>query len=527
MSKYLTKKEIKEILSQRFKDDKFTSLSSLPNPFLFKDMEKSAKRVVKAIKNHEKITIVGDYDVDGVISSYILSDFLEQIGLTPEVIIPNRFNDGYGVSVHIIEKINQSLVITVDNGISAIDAALLCKEKNIDLIVTDHHIPPANLPKAYAIINPKQKKCSFPFKEICGAQVAWYFAAAIKKELNISFNLLEYVDLLSIAIVADMMELRSLNRVLVKKGLKAINKSKRASLLSIKEQFSKDLFGSEDISFLLAPLLNSAGRMDSAMLSYRFLKSKNMQEARVLLQKIVNLNEERKEIERELFEESLLMIDKNQKIIIVWGEDWHEGVIGIVAARLARRFNKPAIVFSLHKDIAKGSARSIGEINILELIKTQKDKILGFGGHKGAAGLSIMKEELESFKSSLEKNIIKLDDKFFKTSKNILGEINPKEIDFELLDILEKFEPYGQKNPKPYFLIKNAKVKKERILGKNNNHQKLILERDNLILESINFNYEKKANIGTKIDMCFSVSKNRYRGYITPQLLIEKINLQN
>jgi len=523
MADLLKKDDIRRILSDRFKDDTYTSLSSLPSPDLFKDIQKATARVIKAIKSAEKITIVGDYDVDGVISSYILSDFLEKFTKNLEVIIPNRFSDGYGVSKDIIERVESTLVITVDNGISAVEAAKACKEKGIDLIITDHHNIPKEIPEAYAIINPKQKECNFPFKEICGAQVAWYFVASIKNEMNVELNLLRYIDLLSVAIIADMMELREFNRVLVRRGLKEINSSKRAAILAIKEQFGKDSFVSEDISYLLSPLLNSAGRLESATLAFEFLKSQTLSQARDHLMKIISLNEKRKEIEKELFEISLKSADEDKSIIVVWGEGWHEGVIGIVAARLARKFKKPAIVFSVQNGIAKGSARSIAEVNILSLIETTKDIIIKYGGHKGAAGLSIEEKMLPRFKKIIEDSAIKLPKEQFIPKKEILGEIDASEIDFELLEILESFEPYGQNNPKPHFLIKNAQVKKARILGKGQNHQKLILKSNSTILESIDFNFSKKAPVGSQIDTIFTISKNCYRGYVTPQLLIEEI----
>ncbi|NPA73477.1 MAG: single-stranded-DNA-specific exonuclease RecJ [Epsilonproteobacteria bacterium] len=523
MSKLLTKEDIKNILSQRFEDDRFSTLSSLPTPDMFKDMQKAAKRVAKAVYNNEKITIVGDYDVDGVVSSFILSDFLERVSDKVDVVIPDRFKDGYGISKDIIEDIDASLIITVDNGISSLEAAEVCKSKGIDLIITDHHTPAEMLPDAFAIINPKQKDCPFPYKEICGAQVAWYFAGAIKQELGLKINMLEYVDLLGIAIVADMMELKDLNRLLVKKSLVAINSSKRASILAIKSKFAKTVFRSEDISFLFSPLLNSAGRMESAVKAFKFLKAKSLDEALRLLDEIVLLNEKRKAIEKELFEISLKSVDESKDIVVVWGEGWHEGVIGIVAAKLARRFEKPAIVFSINEDIAKGSARSVGEVDILEIISREKENILHYGGHKGAAGLSLNVKDLPSFKKSVENSVSLLKKELFVSSKDVLGEIDPKEIDFELLDILEFFEPYGYKNPKPCFFIKNATVKKERILGKEKNHQKIIVESKNQILESINFNYKTKVDIGSNIDMIFTISKNDYRGYITPQLMVEKI----
>ncbi len=525
MSKALTKEEIRLLLAKRFEKDSFKSLSSLPSYKLFKDIKKAALRVVQAIKNKEQIAIVGDYDVDGVVSTCILSDFLENFSDKLKIIIPNRFIDGYGVSEDIIDRINSSLVITVDNGISAVDAAKKAKEKNIDLIITDHHNIPEELPDAYAIINPKQKDCTFPYKEICGAQVAWYLVAAIKNEMGLEFNLLRYIDLLSVAIIADMMELKEFNRAMVKRGLKEINSSKRVAWIAVKEVFRKDNFVSEDISYLLAPLLNSAGRLKSAVLALNFLKSRTLQEAISYLNEIVLLNEKRKEIEKELFESCVLSVDESKDIVIAWGEGWHEGVIGIVAARVARRFKKPAIILSVKNGRAKGSARSFGEVDILSLIKEAKEYLLGFGGHKGAAGVSLEVQNLEVFKKKLEEEAAKLDRRLFTPLKEVLGEIDAREIDFELLELLEEYEPYGQRNPKPVFKIRDAKVKKSRLLGRENSHQKLIIESKTAILESIDFNYDKLAKNGSIVDLVFTISKNSYRGYITPQLLIEEIKL--
>ncbi len=525
MSRILTKKDIRAILEERFEGDNFKTLSSLPPPKLFKDIEKASKRVYKAIKDGEKITIVGDYDVDGVVSTTILNDFLKNFTEDVEVVIPNRFSDGYGVSEEIIDRVDSSLVITVDNGISAVNAAKKAKDKGIDLIITDHHNIPEILPEAYAIVNPKQKDCDFPYKEICGAQVTWYLIAAVKNEMGVEFNLLKYIDLLSVAVIADMMELKEFNRVMVKRGLKEINSFKRASWVAIKEAFKKEFFVSEDISYLLAPLLNSAGRLKSADLAFEFLNSKTVEESNRYLDKIISLNEERKSIEKRLFKECIKDIDEKKSIIIVWGKEWHEGVVGIVAARLARRYKKPAIVLSLKDGIAKGSARSFGSINILSLIKEAKEYLLGFGGHAGAAGVKLCADNLDNFKDILEKEADKLDKRAFIPAKEILGEIDAREIDFELLEILEEYEPYGQNNPKPVFMIKNARIKKTRVLGKENSHQKLIIESKNSILESIDFNYENLVKNGMVVDMVFTVSKNSYRGYITPQLLIEEIRL--
>lgn len=523
MARLLTKEDIKDILSERFADDKFTKLSSMPPPDLFKDIKKASQRVQEAVQKDQKVVIVGDYDVDGVISSTILSSFFDSLGLQNKVIIPNRFSDGYGISEKVMQRADADLIVTVDNGISAIEGAQICKQRGIDLIITDHHTPPSVLPEAYAVINPKQNDCGFPTGEICGAQVAWYFAAAVKEQMDLDYDMSPYLDLLCIAIIADMMELKGLNRTIVRKGIKYLNNSKRPAFLAIKELFSKKEFKSENISFLIAPLLNSAGRMDDAFLAYEFLKSSDMSDAMEKLEEIVDLNNRRKECEAELFEVSLSSAEKDKNIIVVGGEGWHEGVIGIVAARLAKRFKKPAIVFSISKDKAKGSARSVGQIDILSLVKKQEDLLLGFGGHKGAAGVSVSKENFSAFKEAIEQDAKEIEDSKFISSQEILGELDAGQIDFELLSILENYEPYGQKNPKPQFVIKEAYVKVDKLIGRDKNHQKLILKANNNTHESLYFNFDREVKRGDFIDIVFTISKNEYRGFITPQLLIKQI----
>ncbi len=523
MSQKLLKSDIEAILAKRFADDTCNSLSNIPHPSKFKDIEKAAKRVKKAVERGEKIAIVGDYDADGVISSAIMMEFFEDINANAMLKIPNRFEDGYGISAKIIENLNVDLIITVDNGISAIEAGVLCQEKGIDLIITDHHTVPEVLPCAYAIINPKQKDCTFPNSEICGAQVAWYFIAAIKDELNISYDLSKFLDILAIAIVADMMELRDINRAMVKNGLKRINKIQRPFLKAVESFYKKSHFVSDDISFLLAPLINSSGRLEDATLSYELIRSKTQHDAMQKLEYIIELNNQRKEIERELFEQAILSVDQEQKIIISWGEDWHEGVIGIVASRLSRRYKKPAIVFSVTNGKAKGSARSVGNINILEHVCLQKENLLGFGGHKGAAGMSLPFSSLETFKKGIEASMTKVDKEDFIERSEVLGEIDPSAIDFDLLNILEAFEPYGQKNPKPCFLLKNAYVRTTKILGQNQNHQKLTLMSGDMTFESIEFNFDRRIDSGNHIDLICHISKNEFRGVVSTQIMIKQI----
>ena len=467
---------------------------------------------------------MGDYDVDGVVSSTIMSEFFSDIGIEMTLIIPNRFRDGYGINAKLLERIDADLIITVDNGISAVEAAQVCKERGIDLIITDHHTVPDVIPDAYAIVNPKQEDCTFPSSEICGAQVAWYLVAALKETLGIEYNLGKYLDLLAIAIVADMMELKGMNRTMVRAGFKMMNQEKRLIFSVIKRYFKKSAFKSDDISFLLAPIINSAGRIEDATLAFEMLSAKSEEEALGHLEYIVGLNNRRKEIELELFNKAVLTHNEEAKIIVAWGEDWHEGVIGIVAARLTRRFKKPAIVLSLEGGKAKGSARSIGSIHILELIAAQKELLIGYGGHQGAAGMAIAPENLETFRANLEKAAENIPAEDFIEKSDVLGEIDASAINFDLLRILENYEPYGQKNPQPRFVLKNALVSADRLLGIDANHLKMTLLSENASIEAIYFNYVTKAVQGEHIDVICTVSKNEFRGNVTPQLMVQELS---
>lgn len=519
----LSKDEIRQILQNRFINDKHTSLNALPLPNKFKDIYKGANRIKRAIENNEQIAIVGDYDVDGIISCVIMAEFFDEIGVNYIIKIPNRFKDGYGLNSNIVKELNTKLIITVDNGISAIEAAELCLERGIDLIITDHHIPPQILPRALAIINPKQQDNEPLNIEICGAQVAWYLLAAVKEVCKIKIDMSQFIELLAIAIMADMMELRDLNRVLVRKGIEKINSSKRPAFKAIKQFFQKSKFETENISFLIAPLINSTGRMDDAKLSFEFLYSKNEEKALLLLEQITTFNNQRKSEEKRIFEESLSKVSDEDFAVVVSGANWHEGVLGIVASRLAKHFNKPAFVFSEFEDRAKGSARTVGKIDILELCESQKDLFLNYGGHKGAGGMLVELKNLSKLKAGLNtfcQNIPKED---FISSDEILGLMSIDDVDFEMLELLEYFEPYGHKNPRPLFEFKNLSVKNVKKLGKDEKHLKLILGGGRASVEALFFNFGKELSVGETISLVASIGKNEFGGVIKPQLLIKHL----
>ena len=520
MSK-ITKNRLFELLSARHLNNPYSRLADIPTPDNFKDIQIASARIKKAILEKETITIVGDYDVDGVVSTTIMLDFFHTINVKVNHIIPNRFEHGYGLSTKIVDLINEGLVITVDNGISAYEASLKLKEKNIDLIITDHHTVGDKLPLALAIVNPKQKDCNFEFKEICGAQVAWYLCAAIKKEMNLNVNMGEFLDLLCVAIVADIMPMTALNYTMVKQGLKKIKSSSREAFKILNEIMAKESLVSDDIGFFIAPKLNSAGRMDDASVALSFLLSKTSFAANEGLSLLEELNNYRKTLQEEISKKADAKTDINDNAVVVWGENWHEGVIGIVASKLSNSHKKPAFIFSIHNGIAKGSARANANINLYDIITKAAHLLLGYGGHKNAAGLSLKAENLEEFKSIINEELENSKEDLH-IEPITLGELDVSSVDLEFLSIIENFEPYGLENHRPIFKISNTTLVKYDLIGKDKNHLKLTLNSDGLIFEALKFN-DSNTNISKNLDLIVSVSKNEFRGEVTPQFLIQDI----
>jgi len=521
--KILSKKDILEILEDRLKGQTYTKLSHIPEPFLFKGMREGATRICSAIKNREKIVIIGDYDVDGVVSCAILRLFFEEIGVDIKCIIPNRFDDGYGISPEIINRVEADLIITVDNGIVAFEAANLCRAKGIDLIITDHHIPQERLPEAIAVINPKQNGCRFPFKEVCGAHIAWYLAAAIKSSLKIDIDLKKYLDLLSIAIIADVMPLLELNRLFVKYGLREFEKKNRVSTMVMLKNLGKDEVSSEDISFFIAPRINSAGRMDSAEVALEFLCQKDPNKAQLLYEKLEETNKARREIEEEILNHSISFVKEGEDMIFAWGEDWHEGVVGIVASRLMQKYDKPAAVMSIKNGIAKGSGRGTKGFDIFGHFEKKSDLLIKFGGHKGAIGFSLEERHLNNLVETLR--FIECSNVSSEKNEEVLGEISPNDIDMELLEILYSFEPYGEHYPKPIFFARDLKVLDCKMMGKDQRHKSILVDYKNIQRPFwiLAFKNDDKIKINENINIYFTLSKNIYNNRISPKILVEKL----
>ncbi|MDD5157697.1 single-stranded-DNA-specific exonuclease RecJ [Sulfurimonas sp.] len=521
----LTKQTLFELLSKRFGDgDK--KLSQIPDPNLLQDATKSAKKIAEAIKERKKIVLVGDYDVDGVSSSAIMVDFFRQIPYPLEVIIPNRFRDGYGVSPNLLERIDANLIITVDNGITAVEAANICKQRGIELIITDHHTPSDLLPDAYAIIDPKLPNCDYPFKEICGAQVAWLLLGLLKKELNLNIDMRLFLDILCVAIIADIMPLVDINRILVKEGLKLLMHSNRPSSIIIRDFLNKSVISSEDIGFQIAPRINSAGRLEDASIALEFLTAKTVEKAFVQFEILNSLNELRKENESATTKEALLCVNENDSVIVVAGDNWHEGVVGIVASRVVNQFEKPAIVLSCKDGVAKGSARSVGEVDIYKLIKANESYLTKFGGHKMAAGLGLEVKNIDEFRVAINKSALSLDKKDFIPKEKFIGIVSSDEIDIEFLELLESFEPYGEANLRPLFLVKEAEIISINSMGRDRSHSKITIRQfshERKTLELILFYQLLEMPENRKLTCSYRVTKNEYNGAVSPQLIINKI----
>jgi single-stranded-DNA-specific exonuclease len=514
------------LLQKRFEKEGFLSLKDLPNPSLLKDMERATERIVKAIKKGEKIVLIGDYDVDGVVSTTLMKHFFEEIDIDLDWIIPNRFTDGYGLSPTIVPRIEgYDLAITVDNGISAVDAARMCKTMGIDLIITDHHLLPPQIPEAYAIVDQKQEACSFPYEDICGAQIAWYLIASLNRALGVKIDTKSYLELVAIAIIADMMPLKHINRAMVLAGIQLLNQSSSAPIRAFKEYLDKESFAGDDIGFQIAPILNSAGRMEDASMAVDFLLSKNIYDARSRLEKLVRLNNSRKEVETAITQQALAQADESDEVLVVYGEDWHEGVVGIVAARVARHYEKPVIALTRSKNgDYKGSGRSFGVCNLFEITSSCRDLLLKFGGHHAAIGLSLVEENMEIFREKLQKNYRLQVYEENKYDPDIVGELDFTEINFELTKLISRYEPYGQENPKPKFITKDVTILQAEKMGKEGEHLRFAFDQKEMIFTGVKFKSREIFTPGESVTLIYTINENHFRGKTTLQLLIERIS---
>jgi len=523
-------KEIDTILKTNFENDNCKEPKDLYNPSSLKDIQKAAQRIITAVENKEKILLIGDYDADGITSTSIIVLFFRKY--FPNAIfewdIPDRFKHGYGVSPKILEEHQDiDLVFTVDNGIAAIEAAEYCKKQNIDLIITDHHLLKDDVPEAYAIVNPQQEDCHFPFKEICGAQVAWFLIKTIAKEANVPLGNKEFIEIVGIAIVSDVMPLVDMNRVMLQIALRSMNSSSLTFFKNIKNKIYGENFESEDIAFKIAPMLNATGRIKSAKLAVQAITEEDDLKSKEMIEILESINEERKHIERTITEEAENMVNPTDDVIVLYNDTWHEGVIGIVASKIVERFKKPTIILTDNEGLLKGSGRSLGNIHLFELLK-EVDKsgvIERFGGHKAAAGVGILPENLDMFRNELNKVINEMYDRtdYFIASSSF-GVLDTRYIGEILYSVIEQYKPFGERNPKPIFTGTFTVTTKT--IMKDVHIRLQVIDDSGSVFNAIKFNAEKdffNIGVGDKITFNYEISKNDFMNTTTYQLMIKEL----
>ena len=476
----------------------------LHDPFFMKDMSLAVERIQKAIKKNESIMIFGDYDVDGTSSVALLSLYLESLGLIVTKYLPDRKKEGYGISIKAIEHAfnkKQKLIIALDCGIKAHKQVEYAKEKGIEFIICDHHNPDKNLPKALAILNPKRKDCVYPYKELCGCGVGFKLIQGIETKQSKDNQIINYLDLVALAIAADVVPLTGENRVLAFIGLQIINSNPRPGIHSLLKTNIKKEYTISDLMYYVGPRINAAGRIKHASLALELLTCNEINSAEKLALEIEELNTLRREIEKDITSQAIEQADNSSEksnSIVVFNSDWNKGVIGIVASRLVDNYYKPSVVFcESSKGVLTASARSIKGLDLYLVINQCKDYIDQFGGHKYAAGLTIKKENLEGFKKRFEDIVSQTIDKhIFEQELLIESKISLSEITPKFFRILKQFEPFGPGNKSPLFLSENLRIKgKPFELGKGKEHIKFNLTQDNKTsYSSIGFWFSNKFN---------------------------------
>lgn len=533
-----TEKELNQFIFPNYETDSL-------DPFLFHDMEKVVERIKKACDQKEKVIIFGDYDADGVTSSAILKETFDLLGLESEVYIPNKRTEGYSINNDAIERFAKnkvSLIISVDCGITSIAEVEKAKEMFIDVIITDHHHVPSQLPQAFAIINPHQENCGYPFADLAGVGVAFKVVQAIFQKLlpeKIQFSKW-MLDLVAIGTIADCVPLIGENRLFVRYGLTVLSKTRRIGLhemftvgrITIDENSLPD---TKKVSFYIAPRINAAGRIDHANLAYNLIMEKSVSNARILALELEESNTERQKVTQEIVDEVKVLAEsmfKDKKFIFVAKEHFPIGVVGLVAGKIVQHFNKPTAIFQKNESESKGSFRSIPQINIIETIGECKELLVRYGGHSQAAGVSVKNENLEKFHDKMNELIEKkLEDTDLALEIKIDGKVGASDVDFALVDDLEKLMPFGEGNTEPILAMRNLIVQEKRVLGNGEKHIKLFLmptDGSPKVFEAVSFNgFEKYKHViaGSKVDIACNVQKDQWNGNKKIQLMIVDIKV--
>jgi len=513
------------------------NLSSLHDPYLMKDMDKAVCRIKSALTKNERILVYGDYDVDGTTSVAMLASYLENKTKNIETYIPDRFDEGYGISYKGIDYAadnNFNLVIALDCGVKALEKIDYANKKGIDFIICDHHRPGNDLPKAVAVLDPKRSDCNYPYKDLCGCGVGFKLIQALGKQYSeTTEELMTYLDLVAIAIGADIVSLTGENRTLAYYGVKLINSKPRPGIQALIENISKETLTLTDLNFIVAPRINAAGRMKHGAYAVNLLMEKNIENAKVAAESIELFNSNRQKLDQEITQEALLQIENanelNNESTIVYDPLWNKGVIGIVASRLIETYYRPTLVFTKSGDFLTASARSVKGYDIYEALQNCSQFIEQFGGHKYAAGLTIKESNYKLFKEAFEKEVLRglpshLKSPEIKIDKIIkLGDITPK-----FYRILKQFAPFGPDNNTPLFMT-TAVVDSGygKCVGNDNKHLKIkVKEADSNSFNAIGFGLGNKLSLirdKANFDILYSIDENHWDGRISLQLKLKDL----
>ncbi len=507
------------------------SLESIHDPFLLCDMEKAVEHILNVIDQKLPITIYGDYDVDGMTSTTLLLEVLETLGAQADYYIPHRLDEGYGVHTEALKVIAQrgtKLIITVDCGISAQKEVKAAQEMGMGMIITDHHEPGTHLPEGIAVINPKRHDDAYPFKGLAGVGVAYKLAQAllarVYKQTDYPYLGIQWLDLVALGTVADIVPLVEENRILVKEGLKILNQDKRLGIKVLREKagWGKKELTEETVGFYLSPRLNSAGRIDTAQWGIKLLKTQDLEEAEAIGNELNRLNTERQAICSSIYQEALLLMDEqvdleNEKVIVLAGAGWHHGTIGIVASRLLEHFYRPVILLCDEGQICRGSARSIVGFHLFKALESCGDVLQSYGGHEQAAGLSLLNSNVKDFRRMINR----LADHWLTEADlirrlEIDASVHLKQITLNLVEEIKSLAPFGNGNPVPTFIARDIVLDKAIPVG-GGKHLKIVADH----IDGIGFGlgeYLGEIQQAEQIDLAFNLGINEWNGSTKPQM---------
>jgi single-stranded-DNA-specific exonuclease len=513
------------------------SLTDLHDPFLMKDMDVAYSRIKTALQNQEKMMVYGDYDVDGTTAVSIVYSYFKTLNQNIEYYIPDRYKEGYGISrigIDFAAENNISLIIALDCGIRSNELVDYANSKGIDFIICDHHLPGETLPKAKAILNPKRSDCTYPYKELSGAGIGFKLIQAYSKKEGFSEEkILDYIDLVAVSIASDLVDMRGENRTLAYFGLKKLNENPSIGLQSLLDgAAAKSKYSIQDIIFGIGPKINAAGRIADAKSAVKVLIEQDYSTARQLSRILYDRNDERKEIDTDITKDAIHIVENtpgllDRKSIVLRGEGWHKGVVGIVASRMVEQFYKPTIIFSLNDGIYTGSARSVKNFDIHEAIQTCSQHVDQFGGHKYAAGLSVKLENFEAFAEAFEKVVAKtITESSLVPEVEYDLELQLHEINDKMMSLIAQMAPFGPGNTVPIFKTTNVKAQNTARVLKDK-HLKLQLSGNTRhTFDAIGFGLAEHFHTvsnGNIFNACYCIEENNYNGRVSVQLRLRDI----